>query len=105
MIGAMIFIGVELIPPYFANYQFQDSIQSEARFALAAYPRKSIDDVRDDIWRKAQDLSIPLAHKEDIRINMDQTNVDISVDYSVPVDLKVYQFTLEFHPHGDNHTI
>jgi hypothetical protein len=105
IVGVMIFVAVEVLPPYFANYQFQDSIQSEARFALAAYPRKSLDDIRDDIWRKAQDLSIPLAQKDDIKINMDQSNVTISVNYSVPVDLKFYQFTLQFHPHADNHSI
>jgi hypothetical protein len=105
ILGLMIFVGIEVLPPYFANYQFQDSIQSEARFALAAYPHKSLDDIRDDIWRKAQDLSIPLTQKEDIKIDMDQSNVTISVDYSVPVDLKFYQFTLQFHPHADNHTI
>ena len=105
IVGVMIFVAVEVLPPYFANYQFQDSIQSEARFALAAYPHKSLDDIRNDIWRKAQDLSIPLAQKDDIKINADQSNISISVDYSVPVDLKFYQFTLQFHPHADNHSI
>ena len=34
------------------------------------------------------------------------TEAWISVlDYSVPIDLSVYQFTLQFHPHADNHTI
>lgn len=105
IVGVMIFVAVEVLPPYFANYQFQDSIQSEARFALAAYPHKNLEDVRDDIWRKAQDLSIPLAQKDDIKINMDQSKVSISVNYSVPIDLKFYQFTLQFHPHADNHSI
>jgi Domain of unknown function (DUF4845) len=104
IVGAMIFAAVKIVPAYFENYQFQDSMQSEARFALS-YPKKDADQVRDDLWRKAQDLSIPLAQKEDIKVSMDQTDVDISVDYSVPVDLKVYQFTLQFHPHADNHTI
>jgi hypothetical protein len=104
IVAAMIFAAVKIVPAYFDNYQFQDSMQSEARFALS-YPKKDADQVRQDLWRKAQDLSIPLAREEDIKVSMDQTNVDISVDYSIPVDLKVYQFTLQFHPHADNHTI
>jgi hypothetical protein len=103
VLGAMVFAGVKVVPPYFANYQFQDSIETEARFALAN--SKKADDVRDDIWRKAQDLSIPVAKKEDIKVSLDRANVSIATDYTVPVDLIVYQFNLEFHPHADNHTI
>jgi hypothetical protein len=103
VLGAMVFGGVKMVPPYFANYQFQDSIESEARFAIAN--QKASDDIRDDVWRKAQDLSIPLASKDAIRVSADRSRVSISMDYTVPVDLIVYQFNLEFHPHADNHTI
>jgi len=105
-IAAMIFVAVEIIPPYFAYYQFQDAIKSEAKFALTGYPKKSLDDIREDIYKKAQELDIP-ASKDAIQLSVDGQNgrVDIGLDYSVPIDLKVYQFTLEFHPHADNHTI
>jgi hypothetical protein len=105
-IAAMIFVAVEVIPPYFAYYQFQDAIRTEVRFALTGYPKKSAEDIRDDIYQKAQELDIP-ATKDAIQLNMDTANgrVDIGVDYSVPINLKVYQFTLQFHPHADNHTI
>ncbi len=104
IVGFLIFAAVEIVPVYVNNYQFQDSMQSEARFALS-YPVKNADDIRNDLWRKAQDLSIPLATKDDIKVTETQSDVEISVDYSVPVNLKVYQFTLQFHPHADNHTI
>jgi len=106
VVAAIIFAGVKLVPVYFANYQFQDAMQTEARFALSSYPKKSIDDIRDDIFKKAQELSIP-TKKESIRVIVDGTsgNVDISVDYIVTVDMAVYQWTHEFHPHADNHTI
>ena len=102
----MIVIAVEIVPPYFAYYQFEDAIKSEAKFALTGYPKKSIDDIRDDIYKKAQELDIP-ASKDEIQLSVDPANgrVDIGLDYSVPIDLKVYQFTLQFHPHADNHTI
>jgi hypothetical protein len=104
IIGSMVFAGVKLIPVYVANYQLQDSIESESRFALTGYPKKTSDDVRDDVWQKAQELSIP-AKKEDIQVSMANGSVSISLDYSVPIDLAVYQFTLQFHPHADNHSI
>lgn len=103
VVGAMVFGAIKIVPAYFANYQFQDAIQTEARFAIANM--KPADEIRDDVWRKAQDLSIPLEKKEDIVITVDRRNVSIATDYSVPVDLLIYQFELQFHPHADNHSI
>jgi len=103
VLGALVFSGVKIVPPYFANYQFQDSIASEARFAIAN--TKSAEQIRDDVWQKAQDLSIPVNKKEDIVVVVTRQEISISTDYSVPVDLIVYQFQLQFHPHADNHTI
>ncbi|HEY6905018.1 MAG TPA: hypothetical protein VI216_11970 [Candidatus Acidoferrales bacterium] len=104
ILGSMIFAAAKVVPVYFANYQFQDAIESESRFALTGYPKKSIDDIRDDVWQKAQELSIP-AQKDDIQVDVTNGSVTISLDYSVPIDLEVYQLTLQFHPHADNHTI
>jgi hypothetical protein len=102
--AAMIFVCVKVVPPYFANYQFQDAIESESRFALSGYPKKTNDDIVMDVLKKAQELGIP-AKADDVRLVINNTDVDISLDYSVPIDLVVYQFTLQFHPHADNHTI
>lgn len=105
VLGVMVYTGIKVIPPYVSNYQFQDSIESEARFAIAGYPRKSDDEIRQDVWKKAQELSIPIAKAEDIKVVTDRANVSIATDYIVPVDLIIYQFNMEFHPHADNHTI
>lgn len=104
IMGAMIVAGWKMIPPYFANYQFQDAIESESRFALSAYPKKSPDDILDDVSKKAQELGIQV-NRQDIKLNVDRGVVDISLDYTVPVDLFVYQINLHFHPHADNRII
>ena len=104
IVGALGFTAVKIIPVYVESYQFQDSIEAESRFALTGYPKKSIDDIRDDVYKKAQDLGIP-AKREDIRVNVTNGSVEIGTDYSVLIDLKIYQYTLQFHPHADNHTI
>lgn len=104
IVGALGFAAVKIVPVYVEAYQFQDSIEAESRFALTGYPKKSVEDIRDDIYKKAQDLDIP-AKREDIRVNVTNGSVEIGTDYSVPIDLKVYQYTLQFHPHADNHTI
>jgi hypothetical protein len=104
VLAVMVFVAAKIVPVYFANLQFQDSIESESRFALTGYPKKTADDVRNDIWNKAKQLGIP-AEKDAIRVAMDNGSVEIGLDYSVPIDLAVYQFTLQFHPHADNHSI
>ncbi len=104
IVAALGFTAVKIIPVYVEAYQFQDSIEAESRFALTGYPKKSVDDIRDDIYKKAMDLGIP-AKREDIRVSVSNGSVEIGTDYSVLIDLKVYQYTLEFHPHADNHTI
>jgi hypothetical protein len=103
-VAALVFLGVKIVPVYVINYQFQDSMQTEARFALSGYPRKSEDDVREDLWKEAQKQGIPIK-KEDIKVSIQQSLVSITLDYSVPIDLKVTEWAPEFHLHADNHTI
>ena len=103
-VAALVFAGVKIVPVYVINYQFQDSMQTEARFALSGYPRKSEDDVREDLWKEAQKQDIPIK-KEDIKVSIQQSLVSITLDYSVPIDLKVTVWAPEFHLHADNHTI
>jgi len=98
----MIFAAWKIVPPYFANYQFQDSLETEARFAIAN--RRAEDDIRTDVFKKMQELGIP-GKKDDIRVTQSDGLVTISLNYSVPIDLQVYQFKLDFHPHADNRTI
>jgi hypothetical protein len=108
ILGFGVYAAFEIAPAYFANYQLQDMIKSEALFATSAIPHKSGDDIRADVWKKIQELGIP-AKQEDIKVVTNGDNqgqaVSISVDYSVPVDLTVYKFTLDFHSHSDSHSI
>jgi hypothetical protein len=104
VLAALAFTAIKIVPVYVEAYQFQDSIEAESRFALTGYPKKSLDDINDDIFKKVQELDIP-AKREDIRLNVTNGSVEIGLDYTVPIDLKVYQFNLQFHPHADNHTI
>jgi hypothetical protein len=102
VVGFLIFSAVSIVPALFAKYQLQDAIETESRFAVI--DRKGENDIREDVWKKMQELDIP-ATKDAIRVSVAQRDVSITVDYSVPVDLKIYQFNLEFHPHADNHTL
>ena len=102
--GSVIFVCAKTFPAYFADYQLHDSIKTEAQFAAAGYHPKSAENIRDDVWAKMQELGIP-AQRDDIVVNVSNSTVDITVDYTVTFDLAVTQFTHEFHTHADNHSI
>ncbi len=97
-----IFCAIKMVPPYFANYQLEDSMRQMA--AYASVTRRQDDQIRDDVEKKAKELGIP-ADSKDIEVTSESGNVQISVDYSVPIDLAVYQFQLHFHPQVNNASI
>ena len=98
----LIYTAWNVIPPYVSNYQLEDSMQNEARFA--AVNRRTDDDIRDDILRKIKDLGIP-ARREDIKVQTINGALTITVNYAVPIDLLGYSFELPFHPQVDNRSI
>lgn len=99
VLAAMAYAAFKIVPAYFADYQLNDAMTTEARFAQVN--RKGAADVQDDIWKKVQELGIP-AKKEDIVVITEQGSVKISVSYTVPVDLVVTQKDLQFHDQADN---
>src|ERR1700733_14466287 len=101
-LGSMIFAGVKILPIYVNNYQMQDAIESEARFAIGN--RLGAKDIRDNVWKKVNEIGIP-ADQDSLKVTSNPGAVQISLDYSVPVDLLVYKFTLDFHDHADNRSI
>lgn len=97
VIGAALFLCVELVPPYYSNYEFQDSMQSEALFS--ANNMESEDAIRETIFKKARELNIPVT-REDIKVHRDGFNgsgsVSIEVPYVVHLDIPGYPADLHF---------
>jgi hypothetical protein len=104
--AAIVFSAVKIIPAFVNNYDLQDSMQQEARFVFnpnTGHP-KTADEIRNDIQKKASDLGLPVTDK-DIQVLNENGHVRISADYTVSVDLVVYQLPLHFHPLADNTSI
>jgi hypothetical protein len=95
----VIFVGVSLVPPYWANYQFEDAIKTEALISTNSV--KTEDAIRDTVFKRAQDLDIPLV-KDDIKVHRVGTqgtgSVSIEAPYTVPVNLPGYPVELHFTP-------
>lgn len=102
ILASAIYVAVKVVPVLLNGYQFQDAMQTTAR--LATVTRKSPEDIRKSLLEEAQKNEIPVA-PEDIKVTSQGGNVRINADYSVTVDLSVYQWTLHFHPAASNNAL
>jgi hypothetical protein len=99
---AAIYVSVKVVPILVDNMQFQDGIESVARFASVNH--QNADDIRTAVLKEAQNEDIPIT-AEEIRVKGESGHVEIAADYSVTVNLGVYQWTLNFHPYAKNNPI
>ncbi len=103
LLGGLGYVGAEVIPPFFSNYEFQDTLDTEAR--LATYSSKGDEVIRDAVFKRAQELELPLT-REQIKVQRTGTqgsgSVFIETSYSVHVDLPYYPMDLDFHPQSKN---
>jgi hypothetical protein len=93
-----VYAAIKVVPAYVADYELRDKMAEQARFAIVN--RYSEDQVRDVIYKVVQDLDIP-ATREDIKVQSTNHGIMISVNYSVPVDFKVYKTELNFSPSSE----
>jgi len=103
LILTCIFVGAQLIPVYYANYEFQDVVKTEA--TLETYTTKPEADIQDMLYKKAQSLQIPL-NKDQIKVIRRGTtgvgSLTIRAPYIVHVDLPGYPMDLHFDPSTEN---
>ena len=95
---AGIYAAFKLVPLYVANYELKDKISEQARFAVVN--RYTDEQIRDILYKTIQDLDIP-AKREDIKVEQTNHGLMISVNYTVPVDFKVYKTEISFTPSSE----
>ncbi len=105
LIVALIFLGLKFVPVYYGNYSFKDYVDDETKRASYA-TGTSADTIRDEVFKKAQELEIPLT-KEDIKVEKNGTGngiypVSINADYNVHIDLMVTTTDLHFSVGSQN---
>jgi cell division protein FtsL len=99
---AFIYATAMVLPVLINEYQFQDSIQTIARFASVNH--RTSDQIQKSVLEEAEKEDLPV-EADDIKVKSVAGNIQIDVSYSVTVDLKVYQWTLNFHPAASNASI
>ena len=109
IIGFLVIVGAiyaafQILPPELSNYSFQDDLKNVA-ITGGADPRKTDQELVDAVIKKAQEHQITLA-PENVTVQRIGTPgtlaVYVAADYSVPVSLPGYSFTLHFTPSSGN---
>jgi hypothetical protein len=103
IVAAGIFVGIKVVPVYFNYYQFQDAIEQEAR--IETYTTKSADEVRQSVWKKAQEYDLPLSSPEEIKVERTPGSVTIETEYTVHIEVPIHPFDLKFQPSAKNKQI
>jgi hypothetical protein len=99
-----VYAGFQIIPPEMSNYSFSDDLRNIAMMG-GANPHQTDQEVVDAVIKKAREHDITLA-PEQVTVQRIGTPgapaVYVSADYSVPVSLPGYSFTLHFTPSSGN---
>lgn len=102
IIFGSIYVGWELVPPYFTNSQFQDELDDIAR--RNSYVQRPDDAVREIVIKKAESMGIPLK-EEQITITRVADGLGITVQYRVHVDMILHPVDLDFTANSMNKRI
>ena len=102
-IVAVIIIGVQVLPPYMNNYQFQDALNNQA--LAATYSNKNEDEIREMAYKAAKENDIPIK-PEQIKVvrsgGMGTGSLVIEAKYTVHVELPGYPLDLNFDATSKN---
>jgi hypothetical protein len=102
-IVVVIIIGVQVLPPYMNNYQFQDALNNEA--LAATYSNKSEDEIRELAYKAAKENDIPIK-PEQIKVirsgGMGTGSLMIEANYTVHVEFPGYPMDLNFQATSKN---
>ena len=100
----LIYCGFQVIPPELTNYSFQDDLRQIAMVG-GSNPHMTDQELVDSIVKKALDHQLTLT-PEQITVQRIGTPgapaVYVGVDYSVPVNLPGYSFSMHFTPSSGN---
>lgn len=89
----------KVLPPYMAEYQFQQGIQDIAR--ENEYSAVDENGIRDQVKKKIAELGVPI-NPDNVVVQKSQFDVTIGVNYTVHIDALLFPFDLTFHPATKN---
>ncbi len=105
VIVAVIYLGIQVVPAYYDNYQFQDAINQQA--LQSTYTPQTADDIRDSVYNTAMQIGVPIT-KDEIKVERvggeAHGSVTIDAHYAVPLNIPGYPYNMQFDPSSSNHS-
>jgi hypothetical protein len=103
LLAWIIILGYKAIPPYMAKCSFDDYLESQLK--VDSY-RSDMDetDMAAEFAAKAATLGIPIT-ADQIHVSRQVSDYTVTADYSVPVNVPLLTFNLNFHVEAHNHKI
>ncbi|MGH9397630.1 MAG: hypothetical protein ACRD18_12355 [Terriglobia bacterium] len=93
ILAALAYIGIQVVPVYVDNFQLNDYLTSLAE--EVAVKRVAPAEAPAAVATKAADLNLPV-QSGNVQVDNGGNSIIIRVHYAVPIDLKVYTWTLHF---------
>jgi hypothetical protein len=104
VIAACVYSGFEIAPILMANYSFTDDLRQISVMG-GVNPHLTDQDLIEAVVKKAREHELPLA-PEQVTVQRIGTPgapaVYLTADYTVPVSLPGYSFTMHFNPSSGN---
>jgi len=94
----LVYLAIKIIPPFVNYYDLRDHMEQTATFAAVGTQTEA--QIREDIWRKIQDLGIP-GRPEYLKVSKGNRRVQISYQYVIEVPFLGYTIKLNFAPETD----
>ena len=99
VLGSVAYVAIKLIPIYVNSYEVQDYIRQLA--IKASVERVRPEAIQDQVTAHAVEQDLPVT-RDNVKVTMSGGKVRIDMDYTVPVDLKVYILSLHFTPSSED---
>ena len=89
----------KIMPPYMAEYQFQQEIQTIAQ--QNEYSQLDVEKIRDQVKKKISETGVPVQPETVIIYRGGSNDVVIGANYTVHIDA-IFPVNLTFHPAAKN---
>ncbi len=101
-VAVLIYVAARTVPIYVNNYELEDYIRQLAIQATVA--RSPAVEIQKSVLAKASELNLPVSGDQ-VKVESNRAGVKIEIDYTVPVDLRVYTLVLHFRPSTSNRAL
>lgn len=98
-LACVIYASVKILPVYVNSWEIEDYIRQQTPFWLTQ--KANGDVIRGKVLEKARELNLPM-DADQVQVDATSASVTVRLDYTVPVDLKVYTVNLHFTSSAQN---